>query len=375
MTKRTSIKTILFVTPFFGKTGSEVMLLNLLKSLNRELIEPHLFSMQDGELLHELPADIKYYLPYNTRKNKREKFLNSILKRRKILPLEYQLKKIQKSIRAEIWYINTIVIDPIFLRLAKLMKVKIITHFHELPNAYRFISEDHLKLIIGASDICIGCSSVVCEKIEELGHKNVQLLHSFIDTKLIEKQKRLTSNDVKKELKVSPNDFVWLISGSVTYDKGVDYLPEILNCLENEKLIIIWLGKCHKDGLLYYVQTILENKWPEKVLFLDALKDNYYDYLASADGLLMLSRQDSFPLVMLEANYLGIPIVSFNSGGVNELINESNGIVVNSWNAIDLASAMKQMMKEKIKPAIKSKDFKYSIEKQIDHFHNIILNN
>jgi L-malate glycosyltransferase len=70
----------------------------------------------------------------------------------------------------------------------------------------------------------------------------------------------------------------------------------------------------------------------------------YYDYLNLADGFVLTSREDPFPLVMIEAAWLGKPIVAFNSGGVSEFVQPGMGTVVNSMWPADLAAAMTDVM-------------------------------
>ncbi len=256
--------------------------------------------------------------------------------------------------------------------MGKQLGVKIVTHFHELSNAYRFIAKDHLQLIIKNSDVCIGCSKIVCEKIKALGHRNVQLQYSFIDTNAIDHQ--LAKQEVIRDLDIPSDAFIWAISGTVTYEKGIDYLPGILAALAEENTRIIWLGKSPEDGLGYYIETVIAKCWPGKMIFTGPLKENYYVALSMADGLLMPSREDSFSLVMLEAAYLGLPIVSFNSGGVKEFVGADKGIVVDSWNATDLVEAMKKVMHSKRKPKKPRTDLEFTMEKQIQHFHELIAN-
>lgn len=362
---------VLFITSSFGRTGSEVLLFSLLKGVDRTVIKPYLYCMQDGALLEELPADIPYFLPYYTRKRRGEKLKRSLLKRLKKDPFEYQLKAIQQKIKAEIWYLNTIVVDARVLKIGKQLGVKIVTHFHELPNAYRLIRQEHLKMIIDESDVCIGCSEIVCEKIRELGHRDVQLLYSFIDNDAIDKQLE-KSTIGRVDLGLKDDTFIWIISGTAIYEKGLDYIPSILAALADEKFQLIWLGQSYEDGLFHYVRTLAEKRWPGKVMFTGALKDNYYQYLMLADGLLMPSREDSFSLVMLEAAYLGKPIVSFNSGGVKEFVDESRGIVADSWNAADLAEAMKEVMFSKKKDWSANDLSAFTLKHQIAHFHKLI---
>lgn len=364
-------KTILFITPNLFRSGSEMLLVNLIKGINQSGIRSYVYSLEDGELAQQLPQNVTHYLPYNKKKNRKEKFLRSFLKRFKINPFEYQLRQIQKEIKADLWYINTIVVDPIFFKIGKELGVRIVTHFHELPGAYRLISQSHLQLIIRESTYCIGCSKIVCDKIRELGHRNVKLFHSFIDTDLIDKQLS-TLGTTRQDLGILPDEFVWVISGRASFEKGVDCLLPLLEHFQDEKMRILWLGEMSDDGYHYYLQSVLAKYGSCKLTFTGALRENYYHYMSLADGLLMPSKEDSFSLVMLEAAYLGLPIVSFNSGGVAEFVSERRGIVVDSWNAKDLARAMVSVMEKGRLPKERDREMPYTVHKQVCRFMNLV---
>jgi len=85
------------------------------------------------------------------------------------------------------------------------------------------------------------------------------------------------------------------------------------------------------------------------VLLLGAKSEDYYNYLALADGLVLTSREDPFPLIMIEAAALGMPIAAFNSGGVKEFVKEGMGIVIDSNNTEDLVLAMNKIMRQEVK--------------------------
>ncbi|MGV3764004.1 glycosyltransferase family 4 protein [Parapedobacter sp.] len=371
MSNSSGSQSILFFTSSSARTGSEVLLFSLLTGLDRDMVTPYVYSFKKGELLAELPDDIPYYLPYNKEKKWWKRIWRGVLKGLKIDPVAYQLRALQRKVKAAIWYVNTIVVDERVLTVGQQLGVRIVTHFHELSNAYRFIRKDHLKLIIRYSEVCIGCSKIVCEKIRDMGHENVRLQYSFIDEEAIQDQ--LENDGVsREELGISPEAFVWIISGTVTYEKGLDYIPYILAALEQENCCILWLGRIREDGLFHYVQSVVRKKWPGKVIFTGELKERYYGSIALGDGLLMPSREDSFSLVMLEAAYLGKPIVSFNSGGVSEFVNEARGIVVDSWNATDLAEAMKEVMARKLNNDSVGCDFEFTKRRQLASFHKLI---
>jgi glycosyltransferase involved in cell wall biosynthesis len=73
-----------------------------------------------------------------------------------------------------------------------------------------------------------------------------------------------------------------------------------------------------------------------------------YDYFDLADAFLLPSHEETFGMVNVEAAYLGKPIITFNSGGVVDIMREGMGKVVNSWNVEDLVMAMTDLMDGKI---------------------------
>ncbi|MEO6187876.1 MAG: glycosyltransferase [Ginsengibacter sp.] len=60
--------------------------------------------------------------------------------------------------------------------------------------------------------------------------------------------------------------------------------------------------------------------------------------------LLMFSRVENLPCVIIEALCCGLPIVSSDVGGISEVVNESNGILVKSEDETQLLNAMKKIV-------------------------------
>ena len=61
-------------------------------------------------------------------------------------------------------------------------------------------------------------------------------------------------------------------------------------------------------------------------------------------ALLLFSRFENLPCVILEALCCGLPVISSRVGGIAEVINETNGLLVDSENIGQLVNAMQQMM-------------------------------
>ena len=74
-------------------------------------------------------------------------------------------------------------------------------------------------------------------------------------------------------------------------------------------------------------------------------KQNIYDYYESADIFTITSIAEGFSLVLLEAMAHSLPVVGFKSvGGVSELVDEENGILVEQGNVQSLALSLKKLM-------------------------------
>ncbi|KQM75075.1 hypothetical protein ASE74_03625 [Pedobacter sp. Leaf216] len=367
------MKKILFISHNLGRTGSEMLLWYSLMNLNREKFLPLLFTKSKGLLIDTLPHEIQHFLPYRENPKRSLRILRSVLKKAKIDSLEYQLNYITKKHKVNIWYVNTIVL-PEFYPIANKLGVKIITHVHELTFAYDFIGYNDLETIITTSAAFIGCSKAVCSKISDMGRPDVKLLYGFIDIGKIICTK--TAAEVKANTGFCDDDFVWAISGKTTLIKGIDFLVSLLPELP-ENIKIIWIGGEENTGVYYYAKKAVENKHPERVKFLGAQSEEYYNYLNSADAFLLLSREDSFPLVMLEAAALGKPIVGFNSGGIKEFVKEDTGIVIDTWRTKDLAEAMMEVKDHPERfnvDEIKRQASLYEVKKQVSVLEDILDN-
>jgi len=331
------MKKILFITPFFGRTGSEMQLLYILENLNVQKFEPYLFTRNDGALLNDLPANVTSFIGYKKHKNYLMRLFRILLYLVNINPIEYQLRKIQKKINADCWYINTIVNRDAY-EIALKLGVKIISHVHEMPLYYDMVKSKTINNLL-ESDVCIGCSEIVCENLKDMGHKNVHLLNSFVDERFVSLN---NNSSAKEEFNFKANDFIWIMAGSVNAIKGVDFVIPLLKVLKpNHK--IIWIGNIDNSGTAAYTKIAGEIAYKERLFFVGRKSTDYYDYFNLGHAFLLLSRQDSFPLVMQEAAHLGKPIAGFNSGGIEEYVNEKIGIVVNQLSFSELAKAMEQI--------------------------------
>lgn len=363
---------LLFITQNLARTGSEMVLYYLLQHLDPQKYAIHVLCLSKGELYDALPAHIEKSILLRSSGKRSDRLLSSMLKKLKKSPLAYQLDGIQKEFKADLWFVNTISVPDLFA-IANKHEVKVVTYLHELLYAFTFIQSNIMRSLITHSDVCIGCSEEVCKRITEMGHTNVRLQHSFVDLNAIKPDWNKVEL-LKQSLGFLPSDFVWVISAKTTYMKGLDYIVPILEFFKDRPVKILWIGNEESTGLEFYVKETARLNYPGKLFFAGAQSVDYYNYLAIGDGLLLLSREESFSLVLIEAASLGMPMVSFDIGIARQLIGNSFGYVIENRNLTNFVLAMEAVMAEPSPDQQKllAAASEYSVEKQLAKFETLI---
>ena len=136
------------------------------------------------------------------------------------------------------------------------------------------------------------------------------------------------------------------------------------------------------DGMDYELmrRKTSEMQLNDRVSFTGLLQgQDLADALASGDFLVLSSNYENMPVVIIEALACGLPVVSTNVGGISEIINESNGMLVPARNAEKLADAMQEMLTKyhdydanALRDSITKKFSNETVGKLLNHiYHNI----
>ena len=135
--------------------------------------------------------------------------------------------------------------------------------------------------------------------------EKLALIYNTIDTKNIDS---LAKEEVS-EVDFSP--FTFINIGRLSYQKWQDRLLEAFDQVyaknSNIQLIILWDGELR--GKLENKAKTLDSK--KAIHFLGNQK-NIYKFLSRSDCFILSSRFEGFPMVLIEAICMGIPIISTN---------------------------------------------------------------
>lgn len=137
--------------------------------------------------------------------------------------------------------------------------------------------------------------------------------------------------------------FVFVACGRIEKQKGFDRLIDVAKELlyEGYKFKIVIIGKGTEKHIL---EKRIKEKELDGCIDLVGYQMNPFPLLKHADCFVCSSRAEGFSLVVLEAMILGLPIVSTDCAGPNELIGNSEyGLLVD--NSVDgIYNGMKYML-------------------------------
>ena len=127
--------------------------------------------------------------------------------------------------------------------------------------------------------------------------------------------------------------------------KNITGLIDALQILEEKNIAFrfVFIG----DGIDFAMikDYIKKLKHQENIKFTGILEgQDYIDELSSGDFLVLSSNYETQGIVLLEAFACGMPVVTTNVGGIPEIVNESNGILVPPQDPEKLANAMETML-------------------------------
>lgn len=140
----------------------------------------------------------------------------------------------------------------------------------------------------------------------------------------------------KNEEKLNSNKKIMLYIGQISKRRSIDFLidveKEISKKYDNSVLVLI--GNGNKRYLNHILKRIENEKLRNNIKWIKKLpQEELCKYYNSSSVFLLPSRYEIFGMVLLEANYFNLPIVStLNGGAISVIKDTSDGYIVKDFN-------------------------------------------
>ena len=230
-----------------------------------------------------------------------------------------------------------------------------------------------LMSLVYRSHKLVAVSQGVAENLLEnysLRSSNLRVVYNGINCQKLENLSKSKSKS-KNALNLPASNFIVCVA-RLNPVKQLEHLLHAIAMLD-DKPEIIFLGGGNQNYLDSLQRLTTELLLTDKVHFMLHV-DNPYPYIKNAKLLVLCSKTEALPMVLIESLMLGTPVVSYKSPtGPIEILSEKNPeSLVELNNILELSKVIKQVI---IEPTSIDKDFyrnKYNITKTLQNFldHN-----
>lgn len=242
--------------------------------------------------------------------------------------IEYFLHEVLKDLKRQSYDMIILENRPGFaLRLKELTSAKLVYHLHNEKLTFQV---PLAKTIYEAADRIICVSDYI---------KHCVLSISFDTSKTITVHNGIDMQTFRSEEKKEVSEkFTLLYSGRLTAEKGIIQLIEALNMLKDEthiQLLVIgssFFGNANQDDDFIKVLKAKAKPLQGRITFTGFVPyEQMPNYLRNADVAVIPSVwDDPFPTTILEAQSMGLPIITTRRGGIPEEVTEKNAILLHT---------------------------------------------
>jgi glycosyltransferase involved in cell wall biosynthesis len=207
---------------------------------------------------------------------------------------------------------------------------------------------------------------------------------NFTELRFFKKEPIVIHNGLKKNKLKNYNDsskLKILHIGYFDYNKNQVLL---LKSLENlvarniKNIHLTFVGNIVDKNVKYKFDDFLKENDLKNYVTVTGFIEDTTPYYYDSDLLICTSFVEGFPLSILEAMSIGLPIISTNVGGVNEQIDDGiNGFLIEINNPLDLSNKIQYFIenKESIiqmgKESYKKFNSKFELKKMIDSYNSL----
>jgi len=333
-----------------SRTGAPILLLNFLRWFRRQRdADIRILTGRLGELTAEFaaigtvdsfePSDALWYKAMRRLHLHRWYDSNHLARLR-----EDYLKD-----KFDLMYVNSVA-SARMLDLLSFVDCPVICHVHELAGAIAQIGSDSFVRLEERGPVYIAVSHAVKSSLvanQGISEDRIKVIHGFVPPTNSATDSETVHRTVCRKLGIPENARLVCACGSIEFRKGTDIFLQVADKVVREcrssAVHFIWVGG-RSDRVDAMKSRIANSALRDVVHFVGATSDAE-SYLKASEIFILTSREDPFPLVVMEAAQQGQPIICFeNAGGAPEFVEADAGFVVPDFNVDAMGNRIMELL-------------------------------
>lgn len=185
----------------------------------------------------------------------------------------------------------------------------------------------------------VGCSKWICEEAKKgiFSNYDIETIYNGIDTSVFKPRQSY----IRKDNNIGDNFLIIGMANKWLSDENIDML-ELVSTLPKVCLMIVGCTTEQKKRIKYINRSIIAIGFIN-----DRVK--LAEYYSVADVFINLTHADTLPTVNMESICCGTPVITYDSCGSPELIDDLTGIIVKENDKVGILKAIDFIRKNKNK--------------------------
>ncbi len=348
------MKNILFVSHDANRAGAQILLLRFLRLLKENQDFKFSILLKEGGIIEGEFTEIAQTYFWKRPKSYGKKSIFEKLHKRLTNKDTHKIKvlEILKKQNFNLIISNTIANGDIFPFL-KTLNVPIKTYVHELEmGIQQYTKPEFFQNVKAVSLSFIACAESVKQNLiknHQVDTTLIQVLPSLLPESALNYQiDKLANEKLRNQYNIPQNAFIIGGMGTVDVRKGVDIFLQVASKLKfNSAIFFLWVGG-QENEIEYKNFQIDKNRLKlENVIFQTSV-EKPLDFMSIFDVFFVSSREDPYPLVVLEAAMLSKPIICFDkAGGAMDFVENDCGAVIEYLNVDGVVDKIKELKENK----------------------------
>lgn len=184
--------------------------------------------------------------------------------------------------------------------------------------------------------------------LKDKGIQNVTTIGVGLDLdNLVRSADKVQTNEFTDNIKNSFFSKKLLYIGVLEERRNIVFLLETFKKVSAQipNVCLILIGKGKPEYVSMCMKKIEELGIKDRVIYKESLEQKYMPAVyQTCDAFLLPTRYEIFGMVLLEAMYYGLPVFTTYNGGSSTLMNESNGVVINSLDVSEWSGKISQVL-------------------------------
>ena len=342
---------ILFVSHAADRSGAPVLLLEILKQFKKQSDLPfQILVIRRGPLSDEFAALAPTHTWEHSIQLSSSRWVRLLQKMRESILQKSRHQRILKQFNSVKLVFSNTICNGAFHQAILPKGVKIITYVHELEAAINIATtKEQLATVIEHTSLFLAGSRAVKNNLaikHDVAPDKIKVLYSSLPVLKRDKGMFCHQNELARlNLRIPPEALIVGVAAPNEWRKGFDLFAPLLKAFykmyPTSKVHFIWLG-INPEAISYFRDMYDFKKYElDDCAHFIPHGTNYLQVMSMFDIHLLLSREDPYPLVVLDAATFNTPTLCFsNAGGTPEFVEFDSGVVVDYGDLMGLATAI-----------------------------------